>query len=176
MSHYLGVACLAIILIGLIVLWTGFVRRSRSAWFVMFVIVWFWAFPLFILPIGVPLVRGRLELTFLEFFYNAIVVSGGPRTTVKLFLAFSLMVFALALPIGRFFITAKADQPVRLPSRRLMLFSLTGIAAAALALFLWMSIGVQYEIPFTQFSVFWLLPPPPPPPPQAPCQSVPNSQ
>ena len=49
-AHYLGIASLSIILIGLIVLWTGYVKRSRSAWLVMFVIVWFWAFPLFMLP------------------------------------------------------------------------------------------------------------------------------
>jgi hypothetical protein len=30
-AHYLGVACLAIILIGLIVVWTGYIKRSRSA-------------------------------------------------------------------------------------------------------------------------------------------------
>jgi hypothetical protein len=46
MTHYLGVACRAIILIGLIVIWTGYVMRARSAWLVMFVVTWVWAFPL----------------------------------------------------------------------------------------------------------------------------------
>src|SRR5437660_1560275 len=45
-----GGVCLAIILLGLIVVWMGYAKRSRLAWFVMFVIVWFWAFPVFILP------------------------------------------------------------------------------------------------------------------------------
>src|SRR5260370_4907111 len=52
-----SVASLAIILIGLIVVWTGYAKRSRPAWFVMFVIVWFWAFPRFILSIIPLLIR-----------------------------------------------------------------------------------------------------------------------
>ena len=36
----LSVVCLAIILIGLIVIWTGYVKRARSTWLVMFIIVW----------------------------------------------------------------------------------------------------------------------------------------
>ena len=71
-DHRFGVVCLAIILIGLVVIWTGYVKRSRPAWFVMFVIVWFWVFPVFILSSAVPLVRGQLMLTFPEFVYDAI--------------------------------------------------------------------------------------------------------
>jgi len=44
----LSIASLAVILIGLIVLWTGYIKRSRPAWFVMCVVVWFWAYPVFI--------------------------------------------------------------------------------------------------------------------------------
>ena len=50
MTATLGVACLAMILIGLIVIWTGYVKRVRSAWLVMFVLAWAWAFPLFVFP------------------------------------------------------------------------------------------------------------------------------
>ncbi len=32
-DHRFGVACLAIILIGLIVVWAGYAKRSRLAWF-----------------------------------------------------------------------------------------------------------------------------------------------
>jgi len=39
---------MALISIGLIVTWTGYVKAVRSAWFIMFIIVWFWAFPLFL--------------------------------------------------------------------------------------------------------------------------------
>src|SRR5258708_20588382 len=102
-SHYLGVACLAIILIGLIVVWTGYVRRSRSAWFVMFIIVWFWAFPIFILhPFHYFLSRSS-DYTFFEMLYAAMSGPGFARYVVGLSLTFSMMVIALVLPISRFF-------------------------------------------------------------------------
>jgi hypothetical protein len=66
-DHRFGVACLAVILIGLIVVWTGYAKRSRPAWFVMFVIVWFWVFPVFIRPTVIPLARGEFMLTSLSF-------------------------------------------------------------------------------------------------------------
>jgi len=65
-DHRFGVVCFAIILIGLVVIWTGYVKRSRLAWFVMFVIVWFWAFPVFVRPIVVPLARGEFMGTIPE--------------------------------------------------------------------------------------------------------------
>src|SRR5258708_32343109 len=49
-AHNFGVACLAIILIGLIVIWTVYANDARSAYLVMFVVTWAWAFPLFALP------------------------------------------------------------------------------------------------------------------------------
>lgn len=48
--HQDGVASLAIICIGLIVTWMGYVNKIRWTWFVMFIIVWGWAFPHMILP------------------------------------------------------------------------------------------------------------------------------
>ncbi|MGH9603899.1 MAG: hypothetical protein ACRD24_16085, partial [Terriglobales bacterium] len=45
-----GFASLAIIFIGLMVTWTGYIRRVRWTWFVMFTIVWVWAFPVLLLP------------------------------------------------------------------------------------------------------------------------------
>src|SRR5207247_582283 len=75
-AHFLGVACLAIILIGLIVIWTGYVNRARSAWFVMLVIALAWAFPLFVSP----LFQGRMVVTFSEWLYRATLQSGLPRT------------------------------------------------------------------------------------------------
>jgi hypothetical protein len=53
----LGVASLAIVFIGLVVTWTGYIKKVRWTWFVMFIIVWAWAFPLMILrPFQHPLV------------------------------------------------------------------------------------------------------------------------
>jgi len=110
-SHYLGIACLAIILIGAIVIWTGYVERERSAWLVMFIVVWFWAFPLFILPFVSALVHGRVVLTFSETLYGAISEGGTPRSVVESVLIFSSMVIALLLPIKRFFGHMAIEEP-----------------------------------------------------------------
>jgi len=53
----LSVACLAVILIGLIITWTGYIKRERWTWFVMFIVVWAWAFPAF----SVAAVRGTVQ-------------------------------------------------------------------------------------------------------------------
>lgn len=100
--HYLGVACLAIILIGLIVIWTGYVRRARSAWLVMFVVVWFWVLPLFAYRFLEAVIHGRLQLSFPEFLYDAIS-PGDFRPWVEAVLIFLLMVVALVLPIRKLF-------------------------------------------------------------------------
>ena len=84
----------AVILIGLIVVWTGYVKRSRSAWFVMFAIVWLWAFPIFVLPFLAGTLRGKLELSLSE---------------MESALVFCLMVTGLVLPIRKFF-SAKTGE------------------------------------------------------------------
>src|SRR5215831_13385307 len=99
-DHRFGVACLAIILIGLVVIWAGYAKRSSLAWFVMFVIVWFWAFPVFVLPIFVPLARGELMGTIPEFFYDAITGAGVSTEVARAILMFLIMVVGLALPMG----------------------------------------------------------------------------
>jgi energy-coupling factor transporter transmembrane protein EcfT len=45
----MGFASLAVIVIGLIVIWAGYIKGVRWTWFVMFVIVWGWAFPVLLL-------------------------------------------------------------------------------------------------------------------------------
>jgi len=45
----IGFASLAIIVIGLIVTWAGYIRGVRWTWFVMFLIAWGWAFPVLVL-------------------------------------------------------------------------------------------------------------------------------
>ncbi len=43
-----GLAGLATILVALIVIWKGYVKKLQWTWFVMLIIVWGWYFPLFI--------------------------------------------------------------------------------------------------------------------------------
>jgi len=50
-------------------------------------------------------------------------------------MVFLMMVIALALPMGRFFIARKANESVHLPSRRLAVSLLIAIPMAALALY-----------------------------------------
>ena len=173
-DHRFGVACLAIILIGLIVVWTGYAKRSRPAWFVMFVIVWFWAFPVFILPTVVELASGAFMRTLPEFFYDAISGPGMTTQMVRSILMFLIMVVGLALPMGRFFIARKANEPVHLPSRRLAVSLLIGIPVAALAFYCWLRVGVLYEIPLSQINVWLVAPPPPPPPPPSTPSKIPD--
>jgi hypothetical protein len=164
-----SVASLAIILVGLIVVWTGYVKRSRAAWFVIFVIVWFWAFPRFILSVIPLLIRERSAFTFPELLCDAILGPGFPRDVLELHLAFLLMVIGLALPIGRVFVARKADEPVHLPSRRFVGFSVISAMIVVVVFVLWLRLGILYEIPVARENVSLLALPPPPPPP-TPCK------
>lgn len=163
-SHYLGVSCLAIILIGLIVVWTGYAWHSRSAWLVMFVIVWFWDFPLFMLPFVSALVHGRIARTFSETLYAAISGRGMPRSVVESVLIFSLMVIALLLPLKRFFVASKAEELPQRPSARLVGLSVIGVLVVFVGLYAWIRIGALYEIPVTELNPTQRLAAPPPPP------------
>jgi hypothetical protein len=94
-----GFASLAIILIGLIVAWTGYLNKIRWAWLVMFVIVWMWAFPTMILPI----LQMRKGISLTEWFQTAIREPSPYRDLAVMVLMFLLMVIALVLPIKGFF-------------------------------------------------------------------------
>jgi hypothetical protein len=102
-----GIASLAIIVIGLIVTWAGYIRRVRWTWFVMLVIVWVWAFPVLMLPYLRP--RRGVE-TIAQSFAGAISESGTERSYAEAVLAFLLMVLALALPV-KTFILGRRDGP-----------------------------------------------------------------
>jgi hypothetical protein len=91
-------ASLAIIVIGLIVTWTGYVRGVRWTWFVMLLIAWGWAFPVLVLA---------------EFHWrNMLPIAQWPPLAPKgrgpqlglagSVLTFLLMVVALALPVRTF--------------------------------------------------------------------------
>jgi hypothetical protein len=160
MAHLLGVACLAIILIGLIVVWTSYVRRARSAWLVLFVVTWAWAFPLF----AWPHLRGPRVFTLPEWIFNAIYEPGYPRSTAQLVLTFSAMVVALLLPIRSFFLVRKEPAPVHTPSLRVVGRSAVTVLLIVIAVFVWIHAQV-YELTPEQLN-FPGAPPPPPPPPR----------
>jgi len=97
----IGFASLACVLIGLIVLWTGYVKKVRWTWFVMFVIVWVFAFPVYMLPALLDF-RATGSLNLSAWFWNAIKSPGIARDYVKGPADFLLMVIALVLPIRSF--------------------------------------------------------------------------
>ena len=163
-AHDLGIACLVIILIGAIVIWTGYVKRARSGWLVMFIVVWFWAFPLFILPLASALVHGRIVLTFSETLYDAISEGAGPRSAAESVMIFSLMVIALLLPIRGLFGDIAVERPIPRPSAKLVGFSAIGVLLIMIMLYVWVRVGVLYEIPASELSSTQRLPSPPPPP------------
>jgi len=103
----MGFAGLALVLVGLIVIWTGYVQRVRWAWFVMFVIVWVYAFPvLFMLPM--LSVHSHTELVL-----DAVKHTGFSRDFLKGPLEFLLLVVALFLPVRSFF--RKGKEGTRRP-------------------------------------------------------------
>jgi hypothetical protein len=165
-----SIASLAIILIGLIVLWTGYIKRSRSAWFVMCVVTWLWTYPLFISPVVVPVIRGKSAFSLPELLYSAMLGWRFPRTVVSLALVFSLMLIALVLPLRRIFGNRQAERPVYRPAARVVVFSLIGALVLVFGLRVWLSVGVVYEMPIPQLNVWLVAPPPPPAPQPAPCE------
>ena len=102
----LGTVCLAVIFVGLIVTWAGYVKRVRWTWFVMFTIVWIWAFPILVLP----LLQHKIALTWTEWIYSSLGQSGSPRIWAESVLIFALMVIALILPAKAFFQGGKSLQ------------------------------------------------------------------
>jgi hypothetical protein len=100
-NHYapLGITSLAIIAIGLIVTWAGYVKGVRWTWWVMFVIVWVWVFPVLMLPLLYPWHSGFSVARTLT---TAIRESGMARSFVELVLVFLGMVVALVLPLKTF--------------------------------------------------------------------------
>jgi hypothetical protein len=163
----LSIASLAVVLIGLIVLWTGYIKRSRPAWFVMCVVAWLWAYPLFISRVVVPLIRRESGFTLPEWLYSAMLGWEIPRMVVSLALVFSLILIALVLPLRRIFGNRQVERPVYRPSAKVVVFSLIGVPVAMTALWIWLDVGVLYELPTPQLMTFLVAPPPPPPPPQA---------
>jgi hypothetical protein len=165
MMSYLGLASLTVIFIALIVVWTGYIKRARSAWFVLFVVVWLWAFPLFVLPFVSGFVQGIVVRRFSELMYDAISAPGLARIAVESILIFCLMLVGLLLPIKRFLVAREAEEPIYRPSARLIKLSVGGVLAIIITLFAWVRVGALYEIPFSELNSTQRLPSPPPPPP-----------
>ena len=105
-----GFTSLAVIAVGLIVTWAGYVKGVRWTWFVMFVIVWAWAFPVLVLPYlrpwkGVP--------TVAQSFASFISEGGLVRNFLEVLVAFALMLLAVVLPARTFILGRGVAQARR---------------------------------------------------------------
>ena len=96
LSHELSLANLATISTALIVLWTGYIKRLRSSWFIMFIVVATWFFP------QTGIWRFNYSNTS-EWLLDALKGPGLSREVAKLLISCALMLVALFLPIKAFF-------------------------------------------------------------------------
>jgi hypothetical protein len=99
----LGIAGLTIIAVGIVVAWTAFFHGLRCGWFVMFIIVWGWAFPMLVLP----LLTHRISMTMSQWLSAAWQEPGQPRVWVENVAVFSMMLVSLILPVKTFLRTAE---------------------------------------------------------------------
>jgi hypothetical protein len=142
----LAVVCLAIIVIGLIVIWTGYRKRVRWTWAVMFIVVWVWAFPLLVMPF---LGHSR-SLTIPEWIYTAISYPGSARAYAEAVLLFLLMVAALVLPMKSLFLFREAQRPIQKLSPKLVGGTAVAILVVMIALSAWVRLSA-YEIPAAEW-------------------------
>jgi len=154
----LSIVCLVIVLIGLIVLWTGYVKRTRASWAVMFIVVWLWAFPLLVLP----LLGHTHSLSIADWLYTAIYYPGS-ASWAKSPLPFLVMVIALLLPVKSFFLDAEGPRPIHRRSPKVIGGSAAVVLLTMAALLTWIRLR-SYEIPPAELYSYEQLPPPPPPP------------
>ena len=94
----IGFASLAIIVIGLIVTWGGYIKGVRWTWFVMFLIAWGWAFPILVLAEF----HWRNMLPIAQWPPLALKGRGPQLGFAEAVLTLLLMVLALVLPAKTF--------------------------------------------------------------------------
>lgn len=97
----LGFYSLGIELIGIVVIWTGFVRQQRVAWFVMLIIAL-----LFVVPLNGLKLMLQMHASIITWsdLVQGVRAGGGPMTwTVIGALTFVAMLVGLLLPVSAFF-------------------------------------------------------------------------
>jgi hypothetical protein len=96
MARTAGLASLTVIIVALIVIWTGLAAGNRVAWVIMAVIVWVWAFPIMIFGLHIgPVSSSQLK----DWIVSAWRQDGLARVTLINPIMFSLMLIGLILPV-----------------------------------------------------------------------------
>lgn len=94
----IGFASLAVIVIGLITTWAGYIKGVRWTWFVMFLIAWGWAFPVLVLAEF----HWRNMMPIAQWPPPAPTGHGPQLGFTGSLLTFLLMVLALLVPVKTF--------------------------------------------------------------------------
>jgi len=118
MQNYLmpmGLSSLGFVMIGLIVLWTGYRKNERWAWFVMLIILLFFIFPGGLLPLLLQTMLGGfgINLSGINYYTEMKWVLKGNDIAIGIMmglLIFPVMLVALLLPIKAFFWRHTAAQ------------------------------------------------------------------
>jgi hypothetical protein len=120
---FFGFFILGFVMIGLIVLWTGYRKRERWAWFVMLIILLCFVFPFNVLPVLMLIRTGNLQWSYLLGFLGVFLDEGSWHCLKSTFfgcncsvgiicvsvamqiglLKFLVMLIALLLPVKAFF-------------------------------------------------------------------------
>jgi hypothetical protein len=155
----LSVVCLAVILIGLIVIWMGYLKRVCWTWAVMFILVWVWAFPLMVMPIlGHP-----RSLSIPEWIYTAIYYPGSARAWAESVLLFLVMVIALFIPVKSFFLSGEGLRPIPELSPKFIGGSVVAVLLIMITLSAWVRLSA-YEVSPAESTSWQQFPPRLPPP------------
>lgn len=145
-GHYFVVANLIIVFLGVIVIWTGYAKRSRSAWVGIFAVTWFWVFPFFALQALTSLPEWILD-----------VISVQIRSGAQWAMIFSLMQAALLLPFKSVFVVRDTTPQIDGRLHKIIRHSaVTLLFLVLLALFVETHLQV-YDIPFEQLNA-WRVP------------------
>jgi len=146
-----GFAYLGIVAIGLIVLWTGYRRRERWAWFVILIALLFFYFPSYVLPVllqsrrfGWPHLLDFLGIFRVGGWWSCWIASLRPNYIGGLAcvpfeilirpLEFFVMSIALLLPVKAFFWRPIPQQPGMRSKREALLGKRTWVWVIALIL------------------------------------------
>ena len=97
-----GFASLAVIMIGLAVIWNGYRKNMRWTWFVLFIVVSVFIFPVYILPL-ILMVKASQSFSFSVWLQAAVHSPGPGRVGLERISIFLVMVTALFLPLNAFF-------------------------------------------------------------------------
>jgi branched-subunit amino acid ABC-type transport system permease component len=102
----LGITSLAMVAIGLIVIWTEYLKNSKSAWFVLLVIAFGWAFPVRLL---VFIIYENKSVSVPEWLSGVLTDPYIGHVFALSILICLLMVIALLLPTRSFFRRRRGD-------------------------------------------------------------------